>query len=204
MNWTPSKFEEAVEEYFERRCAMLEHFTFRYRALSPEYDSEIETAHDYSDLDFQYDESALEFQTDMSDVPENVWEIAETFGYANENFHYRGFVREIQSQITSEAASLKLLKEDYPISENLQESITEALNHVVGIFHKEYHRRVPENEVETHLFGSEAELLVHEGELMPLPEQIEMSYNSIKGEDEVTEKVDSPVTPFIRLEPFFE
>lgn len=195
VDWRPSKFEEASEEYFERRCAILKHFTHRYRALNPEYDSDIETAHDYSNL---------EFQDGMAEAPENVQKLADAIGCGNEKLDYKHVVRTLQDRIASESAALKLLNDEYPVSEELEERISGALDHVIDLFHKDYHRRGPENRIERDLLGSDGELLVHEGELFPLPEQIEMSYNSIKGEDEAMDSLDSPVTPFIDLEPFFD
>ena len=189
----PSFFEQASEEYFMKRAELLKHLTFRYQALNPEMESDIETAHDYSDLDFD---------VKIGDTPENVRELADTLNW-REKFSYKELVREIQNKISWETGSLMVLKENYDLGEDVEQQITDAFSYVVDVFHKDYHREDAETPVEKDLMGEDGDYLVFDGELMPLPRQIEMSYNSVMGEDEVAENFDSAVKSSIPLENFY-
>lgn len=194
MDLDPSFFEEASEEYFIKRAELLKHLTFRYQALNPEMESDIETAHDYSDL---------EFEDNIGDAPENVRELAYALNW-RDKFSYKDLVSEVQNKISWETGSLMVLKENYDLGEEVEDNITDAFDYVVDVFHKDYHREDAETPIEKDLMGEDGDYLVFEGELFPLQRQIEMSYNSVKGEDEVAENFDSAVKSSIPLENFHD
>lgn len=191
IDWHPNRIENASDEYLLHRAAMLEHLARRYAALSPEIEYESPTAADYDLDDFEDEVVSHEFDVPLEEYPGNVQALAESLGYREEDFNTWDLfpvLDDLHLQVTDEAARLKVLKDDYELSREVEDAITDAFSYIVSIEDPDARtlsaREVREEwdedmkKVHEHLGGGPVTEL--DGLFVPLTEEIMDQYEMLK------------------------